>query len=153
MIHTKFLTTWNHSFHFCDWRGVSCGMRHKRVTVLRLKSQGLEGWLSPHVGNLSFLSKLSLGNNTFQGNIPHELGRLSRLRRLYLCINKFTGVIPTNLSGGIPPFLGNITSMKVFSAGGNPLGGSIPDTLGLQKSLTLFDCGGCNLYGSILLEY
>ncbi|GKG10424.1 kinase-like domain-containing protein, partial [Tanacetum coccineum] len=82
------LTSWNHSFHFCEWSGISCGKRHKRVTVLQLYSKGLEGSLSPHVGNLSFLRKLSLGNNSFQGTIPHELGRLSRLRRLYLDANK-----------------------------------------------------------------
>ncbi|GKD77027.1 leucine-rich repeat protein, partial [Tanacetum coccineum] len=174
----KVLTSWNHSFHFCEWSGISCGNRHKRVTVLRLKSQGLEGSLSPHVGNLSF-----------QGTIPHELGRLSRLRRLYLYINKFSGVIPTNLSrcsnlevlsisqnklagsipkemsllsklsllsvhtnkltGGIPPSLGNITSIEMFFAGRNPFGGTILDTLGLWKSLTEFHCHDCNLYGSI----
>ncbi|GKF63234.1 kinase-like domain-containing protein, partial [Tanacetum coccineum] len=67
----KVLATWNHSFHFCDWSGITCGKRHKRVTVLWLQSQGLEGSLSPHVGNLSFLRSLSLWNNSFQGTIPH----------------------------------------------------------------------------------
>ncbi|GJU61000.1 kinase-like domain-containing protein, partial [Tanacetum coccineum] len=143
----KVLSTWNHSFHFCDWIGITCGKRHKRVTVLRLYSKGLEGSLSPHVGNLSFLRKLSLVNNSFQGSIPHELGRLSRLRRLYLNDNKFSGVIPINLSGcsnleelqlgGIPPFLGNITSVEMFSALRNSFGGSIPDTLGNNEL-----CGG-----------
>ncbi|GKD72743.1 kinase-like domain-containing protein [Tanacetum coccineum] len=78
------LASWNHSFHFCDWSGISCGKRHKRVTALRLGSLGLEGALSPHVGNLSFLRDISLSNNSFQGTIPHELGRLYRLRDLYL---------------------------------------------------------------------
>ncbi|GJU72208.1 kinase-like domain-containing protein [Tanacetum coccineum] len=96
--HSKVLTSWNHSFHFCYWSGVSCGKRHKRVTALRLVSHGLEGSLSPHVGNLSFLREFSLWNNSFQGTIPHELGHLSRLRRLYLGANKFSGVIPANLS-------------------------------------------------------
>nr|GEV16993.1 protein kinase-like domain-containing protein [Tanacetum cinerariifolium] len=102
----KVLTTWNDSFHFCDWVGITCGKRHKRVTALRVFSNGLEGTLSPHVGNLSFLR-------------------------------------------GIPPFLGNITSMEGFSAHSNPFGGRIPDTLGLWKSLTAFGAGDCNLYGSI----
>ncbi|GKE54628.1 leucine-rich repeat protein, partial [Tanacetum coccineum] len=51
----KVLASWNQSFHFCEWSGISCGKRHKRVTALKLNSQGLEGSLSPHVGNLSFL--------------------------------------------------------------------------------------------------
>ncbi|GKD48872.1 leucine-rich repeat protein [Tanacetum coccineum] len=163
----KVLTSWNHSFHFCEWSGVSCGKRHKRVTALRLYSKGLEGSLSPHVGNLSFLRRLLLGNNSFEGNIPHELGRLSRLRRLYLHRNKFSGVIPTNLSGcsnleelwlagnklvgSIPKEMSLLSKLAdlVIHDNKNPLGGSIPDTLGLWKSLTEFDSGGCNLYGSI----
>ncbi|GJR14299.1 leucine-rich repeat protein [Tanacetum coccineum] len=142
----KVLTTRNHSFYVCQWSGISFGKRHKRVTVLWLDSQGLEGSLFPQVGNLSFLRVFSFSNNSFQGTIPHELGRLSRLRRLYLNENKFSGVIPTNLSSGIPPFLGNITSMEWFYAIGNPFGGSIPDTLGLWKNLTEFTSG------SLLLE-
>ncbi|GJV04980.1 kinase-like domain-containing protein, partial [Tanacetum coccineum] len=63
------LTSWNNSFHFCDWSGISCGKRHKRVTALQLSSKGLEGSLSPHVGNLSFLRELYLPNNSFQGTI------------------------------------------------------------------------------------
>ncbi|KAI3518438.1 hypothetical protein L1887_07186 [Cichorium endivia] len=91
------LSSWNASFHFCDWSGVSCGKRHRRVTALVLEWQGLEGSLSPHIGNLSFLRVFSLVNNSFQGTIPHELSRLSRLRALHLGQNKFSGVIPTNL--------------------------------------------------------
>ncbi|GJY19887.1 leucine-rich repeat protein [Tanacetum coccineum] len=66
---------------------------------------------------------------------------LSKLASFEISKNKLTG--------GIPPFLGNITSMEVFSARGNPLGGSVPDTLGHWKSLKEFYCGDCKLYGSI----
>ncbi|KAL7614123.1 hypothetical protein Lser_V15G08902 [Lactuca serriola] len=89
------LSSWNTSFHFCNWSGVSCGKQNKRVTALELISQGLKG----------------------------------------RC--------------GIPPDLGNITSMEEFTASGNPLGGSIPDTLGRWKSLTSFYLGDCNLSGTI----
>nr|XP_043633707.1 putative receptor-like protein kinase At3g47110 [Erigeron canadensis] len=159
------LTSWNSSFHLCEWSGVSCGKRHRRVTVIQLESQGLEGSLSPHLGNLSFLHDLSLWNNSLEGTIPHELGHLSRLRYLNLGNNRLVGSIPMDLSflskllllvveennftGGIPRFLGNMTSLEGFSAAGNPLGGIIPDTLGHLKNLRLFHCGGCNLYGTI----
>nr|GFA84316.1 protein kinase-like domain-containing protein [Tanacetum cinerariifolium] len=39
-------------------------------------------------------------------------------------------IYDNKLTGGIPRFLGNITSMETFSASWNPLGGSIPDILG-----------------------
>nr|GEV21237.1 leucine-rich repeat protein [Tanacetum cinerariifolium] len=122
----KVLTSWNHSFHFCEWSGISCG--NKRVTVLQLDSQGLEGSLSPYVGNLSFLRKLGLWNNSLQGTIPHELGRLSRLRILYIYDNKFSGVIPTNLSG-----CSNLEELRLYQ---NKLAGSIPEEMSLLSKLT-----------------
>ncbi|PWA36711.1 leucine-rich repeat protein [Artemisia annua] len=124
----KVLTSWNHSFHFCDWSGISCGKRHKRVTVLWLDSQGFEGSLSPHVGNLSFIRMLSLSNNSFQGTIPHELGRLSRLHRLYLDENNFNGDIPTNLSG--------CSNLELLSLSQNNLAGSIPKEMSLLLKLS-----------------
>ncbi|PWA53089.1 cGMP-dependent kinase [Artemisia annua] len=137
----KVLTSWNHSFHFCDWSGISCGKRHKRVTVLRLVSQGLEGSLSPHVGNLSFLRKLSLPNNNFQGTIPHELGRLSRLCHLYLSRNKFSGVIPTNLSG--------CSNLEDLWLNLNELTGSIPKEMSLLSKLVVLYIGYNSLEGSL----
>ncbi|GKA62255.1 leucine-rich repeat protein [Tanacetum coccineum] len=135
------LASWNHSFHFCEWSGISCGKRHKRLTVLRLRSQGLEGSLSPLVGNLSFLRILSLWNNTLQGTIPHELGRLSMLRRLYLHENKFSGVIPTNLS--------RCSNLELLSLGENKLAGSIPKEMSLLSKLSLLAIHKNNLTGGI----
>ncbi|PWA46968.1 protein kinase-like domain-containing protein [Artemisia annua] len=137
----KVLTSWNHSFHFCDWSGISCGKRRKRVTVLRLVSQGLEGSLSSHVGNLSFLREISLTNNSFQGTIPHELGRLSRLRFLYLDDNKFSGVIPTNLSG-----CNNLEDLRLSV---NKLAGNIPKEMNLLSKLARLDIYNNKLTGGI----
>ncbi|PWA73892.1 leucine-rich repeat protein [Artemisia annua] len=161
----KVLTSWNHSFHFCDWSGISCGKRHKRVTALRLVSQGLEGSLSPHVGNLSFLHELSLANNSFQGTIPHEVGRLSRLRRLNLNINKFSGFIPTNLSGcsnlekillgqneltgSIPKEMGLLSKLATLGIYYNKLTGGIPPFLGNITSMEVFSVVGNPFGGSI----
>ncbi|GJU82175.1 kinase-like domain-containing protein [Tanacetum coccineum] len=161
----KVLATWNHSSHFCDWSGISCGKRHKRVTVLQLDSQGLEGSLSPHVGNLSFLRELYLRNNSFQATIPHELGRLSRLRRLYLDANKFNGVIPANLSGcsnlerlvlgenklvgSIPKEISLLSKLASLVIDGNNLTGGIPPFLGNITSMEVFTSSGNPLGGSI----
>ncbi|PWA42089.1 leucine-rich repeat protein [Artemisia annua] len=159
------LTSWNHSFHFCEWSGISCGKRHKRVIALQLGSQGLEGSLSPHVGNLSFLRELSLKNNSFQGTIPHELGRLSRLRHLYLDENKFSGVIPTNfsgcsnledlwlnlneLTGSIPKGMSLLSKLACLYIEDNKLTGGIPPFLGNITSMKEFSAVGNPFGGSI----
>ncbi|KAL8210749.1 hypothetical protein R6Q57_005186 [Mikania cordata] len=135
------LSSWNHSLHFCDWNGVLCGKRHKRVTRLELMSQGLVGTLSPQLGNLSFLRVLLLGNNTFQGSIPHELGRLSRLRVLVLYENKLNGVIPTNLS--------SCSNLENLSIGFNKLVGSIPKEISFLSKLTSFAIHYNRLTGGI----
>ncbi|GJV96786.1 kinase-like domain-containing protein [Tanacetum coccineum] len=135
------LTSWNLSYHFCEWSGISCGKRHKRVTALRLDSHGFEGSLSPYVGNLSFLRELSLSNNSFQGTIPHKIGRLSRLRLLYLHANKFSGVIPTNLSG--------CSNLEEVWLAGNKLAGSIPKEMSLLWKLASFVIEDNNLTGGI----
>nr|XP_043621656.1 putative receptor-like protein kinase At3g47110 [Erigeron canadensis] len=135
------LKSWNSSSQFCNWSGVSCGKRHKRVTVIQLASKNLQGSLSSYVGNLSFLQVLSLHNNSFQGTIPHELGRLSRLRFLRFSRNKFNGVIPTNLSG--------CYKLEVLRLEVNNLTGSIPLELSFLSKLTLLILESNNLIGGI----
>ncbi|CAH1438581.1 unnamed protein product [Lactuca virosa] len=161
------LSSWGNttSFHFCDWNGVSCGKRHRRVTALVLQSQGLEGMLSPHVGNLSFLGFFSLFNNSFQGSIPRELGRLSRIRVIVLGRNKFNGLIPTNLSrcsnieklglyhnqlvGSIPKEMSFLSKLKLLVVEDNKLTGGIPAVLGNLTSMEIFSAARNPLGGSI----
>ncbi|XP_071734450.1 uncharacterized protein [Rutidosis leptorrhynchoides] len=135
------LSSWNTSLHFCDWSGVTCGKRNKRVTGLRFDSQGLEGTLSPQVGNLSFLRVLWLPNNSFHNTIPHQLGRLFRLRVLALVINKFNGVIPTNLSG--------CSNLKILGLYANELVGNIPREISLFPKLTILALDENRLTGGI----
>ena len=93
------LASWNDSFHFCHWVGVTCGNKHQRVIGLDLKNNKLVGTISPHIGNLSFLRSLNLASNSFHGGIPSEVGYLTRLRNLNLSQNPILGgKIPVNLS-------------------------------------------------------
>ncbi|GMJ10217.1 hypothetical protein like AT3G47110 [Hibiscus trionum] len=62
-------TNWSASFPVCNWFGVSCGSKHRRVTALNLTGLQLVGTLPPHLGNLSFLSLLSVRYNRFHGRL------------------------------------------------------------------------------------
>ncbi|KAL6009260.1 hypothetical protein ACLOJK_022488 [Asimina triloba] len=90
-------TSWSHTRHFCKWQGVVCGRHHpERVTALNLRSCNLVGRrISPHISNLTFLTRVDLANNTFDVVIPAEIGRLYRLR--YLEVNRLQGNLPPNL--------------------------------------------------------
>ncbi|GMP95384.1 hypothetical protein CsSME_00044458 [Camellia sinensis var. sinensis] len=116
------LSSWNHSIHFCNWQGVSCGRRHQRVTLLNLSSLALVGSVSPQIGNLTIVRRIDLGNNSFHGEIPQELGKLFRLQYLLLLNNSFQGEFPTNLA--------HCSNLRVIHMGGNNLGGKIPTELG-----------------------
>ena len=136
-----FMSSWNDSNHFCQWRGVTCGRRHQRVIVLDLQYLKLVGSISPHVGNLSFFKNLTLQNNTFHNEIPPQIGRLCRLQVLQLQNNTLRGEIPRNLS--------SCTNLGVLNAGSNLLTGEIPEMLGTLSKLRSFVIQKNNLTGTI----
>ncbi|KAF3946645.1 hypothetical protein CMV_027113 [Castanea mollissima] len=138
----QLLSSWNDSIHFCQWRGVTCGRRHQRVIVLDLlQFSELVGSISPHVGNLSFLKKLSLSGSSFHNEIPSEIDRLRRLQFLQLYNNTHIGKIPRNLS--------HCTNLNYINFGRNLLDGEIPTTLGTLSKLQIVSFEGNNLTGSI----
>ncbi|XP_073028408.1 uncharacterized protein [Primulina eburnea] len=160
------LNSWNQTQHYCTWNGIICGAKHPdRVVGIMLSSQGLEGSLSPHIGNLSFLRVINLQNNSFHGQIPQEMSLLRRLEILQVSNNSFVGEIPRNisqcpnlldlnvadnrLSGLIPFELDSLRKLKRLGLGKNILSGSIPPSLGNITSLTLVYLAACNMRGEI----
>ncbi|KAH9717787.1 protein kinase domain-containing protein [Citrus sinensis] len=157
--------SWNNSINLCQWTGVTCGHRHQRVTKLDLESQNIGGFLSPYIGNLSFLRVINLANNSFHGQIPKEVGRLFRLETIVLSNNSFSGKIPTNLSrcfnlidfwvhtnnlvGEIQAIIGNWLKIERLSLYGNQLTGQLPPSIGNLSALQTFDIAGNKLDGRI----
>ncbi|XP_059451248.1 probable LRR receptor-like serine/threonine-protein kinase At3g47570 [Corylus avellana] len=159
----QIMSSWNDSTHFCNWFGVTCNPSTKRVIILNLQAQRLAGTLTPSMGNLTYLTGIILGNNSFYGEIPQELGRLGRLQNLNLSRNSFGGNLPSNLShctqlrvldannltGSIPTWIGNFSSLFVLSLIQNNLQGSIPSELGRLSGLGFFSLAMNNLSGTI----
>lgn len=162
------LSSWNDSVNFCHWQGVTCSRRRQRVMALNLLSQQLEGTLSPHIGNLSFLRSIYLDRNKFRGPIPEEIGKLFRLQYLYVGNNFFEGGFPMNLShcsdarhihvevnnlgGKLPTDFTSWSKLTVFNATKNHFTGVIPSSIGNISSLLALDLWENNLTGSIPSE-
>ncbi|XP_045807595.1 putative receptor-like protein kinase At3g47110 [Trifolium pratense] len=89
---------WSTSSSLCTWVGITCDEQHGRVHSLDLSGMELEGTISPHLGNLSFLVYLKFQGNSFTGELPQSLFGLHRLRLLDLSNNKMNGTIPRTIS-------------------------------------------------------
>ncbi|XP_021626674.1 LRR receptor-like serine/threonine-protein kinase EFR [Manihot esculenta] len=159
------MSLWNSSLHFCRWYGVTCGRRHQRVTMLDLNSLKLSGSISQHVGNLSFLRKLSLQNNSFTHEIPPQIGYLRRLQVLSLYNNSFDGQIPSSISncsnlvffyldnnnfaGKIPAELGSLVKLKAIYLQSNNFIGTFPSSFGNLSSLEELPAYKNHLHGNL----
>ncbi|KAF6150701.1 hypothetical protein GIB67_020784 [Kingdonia uniflora] len=127
------------------WVGIACSNGH--VIHIVLDGYQLTGSLPPtFLQNITYLSKLSLGNNSILGSLPN-LGGLVYLKLIFLSDNKFSGSIPLEyvnlpklkrlelqenyLMGNIPPF--DQPSLTTFNISSNFLEGPIPQTPVLQK--------------------
>ncbi|XP_009140909.1 probable LRR receptor-like serine/threonine-protein kinase At3g47570 [Brassica rapa] len=144
-------SSWNSSFPLCNWKGVTCGLKHERVTRLDLAGLQLGGMIPPSIGNLSFLISLDLSNNSFGGTIPHEVGNLFRLHLLVMSFNDLGGMIPisifncsrllglylnsNHLRGGVLSELGSLKKLVSLNLGVNNLKGKLPESLGNLTSL------------------
>ncbi|KAL6331948.1 hypothetical protein AAG906_020299 [Vitis piasezkii] len=158
-------SNWTKAENFCNWVGVSCSSRRQRVTVLSLRDMGLQGTISPYVGNLSFLVRLDLRNNSFHGHLIPEISHLNRLRGLILQDNMLEGLIPERMqycqklqvislaenefTGVIPKWLSNLPSLRVLFLGGNNLTGTIPPSLGNNSKLEWLGLELNHLHGTI----
>ena len=135
------LATWKPNVSFCHWTGIICSRRRKRVVSLNVTSMGLQGTISPLLANLSFLTILSLLNNSFHGPIPYQLGTLFRLKMLRLSRNQ--------LQGSIPPTLSSCHSLRNLTLSFNNLTGFIPPQLCVLPNLVFMSFWSNNLMGTI----
>ncbi|XVF29366.1 hypothetical protein REPUB_Repub15cG0114900 [Reevesia pubescens] len=117
------MQSWNKTVHFCQWHGVGCGGRHQRVTKLDLESKLLTGGnISPLLGNVTSLEKLSLLSNKLDGVIPETLGQLKKLTFFSLGENNISGTLPWDLGLTMP-------NLEYFFVSNNSLTGPFPVSL------------------------
>ncbi|XP_039134373.1 putative receptor-like protein kinase At3g47110 [Dioscorea cayenensis subsp. rotundata] len=162
---TSSLSSWNETTTVCKWHGVYCNRAQQRVYGLDLQGLGLQGSISPQIGNLSVLTFLNLQDNQLSGNIPSQLGSVSSLNILNISSNLINGLIPQTIlncheltvldlsnnliTGSIPQNLELLSKLQIMKLGQNRLNGVIPNSIGNISSLTFLDLGTNTLTGSI----
>ncbi|KAF5450738.1 hypothetical protein F2P56_031065 [Juglans regia] len=135
---------WSTNAPVCNWIGISCGSRHHRVTALNLAHMRLEGTIPPHLGNLSFLVRLIMINNSFHGSLPPDLSRLRRLKVFNFGSNK--------LNGEIPSWIGLLTRLQSLFLHANSFTGSMPSMIFNLSSLQLLNIGSNKLSGRLTMD-
>lgn len=155
----------NSSTHCTTWKGVSCDLLG-HVTGLDLGDLGLNGTITPRIGDLVHLSFLNLSDSSLWGPIPPELVRcrnlsvidlsnnslsgevspklfsLPELEWLRLSYNRFSGFLPEVAAGGCR----SLTYLRISYTN---ITGAIPGSLSRCQNLTVLSLAGNQLSGGI----
>ncbi|KAF8392442.1 hypothetical protein HHK36_022784 [Tetracentron sinense] len=152
----------------CNSAGIFCVRRISdnspvlRVARIVLKSQGLNGFLSPAIGRLSELKELSLPNNHLVDRIPVEIVDCRKLEVLNLRNNQLSGEIPSEFSSLVSlrlldlssnSFSGDLSFLKYFpnlenlSLADNLFTGKVPTSLRSFRNLRFLNLSGNDYLG------
>eukprot|EP01018_Ginkgo_biloba_P040944 Gb_10169 [translate_table: standard] len=119
------LDDWGSSQNPCGWSGVECdeiitidgAMMENRVVGLQLNSKQLSGSLSPAIGGLSELKRISFADNMLAGRIPKDIASCLKL--------EFVDLRGNRLSGPVPSEVNSLTNIKVLHFSDNHLSGEL----------------------------
>ncbi|GKV51592.1 hypothetical protein SLEP1_g58229 [Rubroshorea leprosula] len=135
---------------------------------INLSDNNFKGDIPKEIGRLFRLIYLDVSNNVLRGQIPSNLVFCSKMRIIDFALNNLVGEIPmefrnlskslqffqvyaNQLTGSIPQWLGNASSLIVLSLGENHFHGSIPTELGRLGKLKHLQLVDSNLFGSFPL--
>ncbi|VFQ73623.1 unnamed protein product [Cuscuta campestris] len=104
------------------------------------------------IGELTSLTKLTLGGMNLKGEIPSWLMNLTRLTHLYINDNQLIDFSSNNFEGQIPDAFGEIAGLHLLNLSRNHLGGHIPSSFSNMKSLECLDLSQNKLSGQIPIE-
>ncbi|KAL4586016.1 hypothetical protein LXL04_010646 [Taraxacum kok-saghyz] len=122
----------------CSFPGNVC-----HVVSLSLKGQDLDGVLPPSLRKLTYIKNIDLSRNYLSGTIPPEW---SSIRAINL------SVMVNRLSGRIPTYLGDITSLVYLGLENNMFSGPVPAEIGKLTNLSVLVLSSNNLTGNLPQE-
>ncbi|XP_048330554.1 receptor-like protein EIX1 [Ziziphus jujuba] len=148
--------------------------RWEKLQDLYLSFNKLHGELPASIGNMTFLTHLSLFANNVKGGIPSSIGKLCNLVSLDIGRNNLTGTLPeflegtesclsrrplpslqvlvlsnNHLVGKLPEWLGQLENLVHLELSNNSVYGPIPDSLGLLENVSQLWLGNNELNGTL----
>ncbi|KAF9666041.1 hypothetical protein SADUNF_Sadunf16G0187600 [Salix dunnii] len=119
----------------CSFPGGVC-----HIVAIFLKGQDLAGSLPKSIVKLPYLKNLDLWANYLSGTIPREWAN-TKLEILSVAVNRLTGPIPS--------YLGNITTLRYLNIQNNMFSGNVPLELGNLINLENITLSANNLTGEL----
>ncbi|KAK4710939.1 hypothetical protein R3W88_005452 [Solanum pinnatisectum] len=110
------------------------------VQSILLKGQDLAGVLPPSLVKLPYLKTIDVSRNYLSGTIPPEWASIKL---------EFMSVMVNQLSGPIPKYLGNMTTLLYMSLENNMFNGTVPKELGNMVNLQSLTLSFNNLTGKL----
>ncbi|XP_055803387.1 probable LRR receptor-like serine/threonine-protein kinase At1g07650 isoform X1 [Solanum dulcamara] len=110
------------------------------VQTILLKGQDLAGVLPPSLIKLPYLKTIDVARNYLSGTIPPEWASIKL---------EFMSVMVNQLSGPIPKYLGNMTTLLYMSLENNMFNGTVPKELGNMVNLQSLTLSFNNLTGRL----
>nr|ADB85395.1 putative phytosulfokine receptor [Phyllostachys edulis] len=114
--------SWLNGTDCCRWEGITCG-RNETVTHVSLSSKGLQGRISPSLGNLTGLLHVNLSCNSLTGSLPVELLYSGSIVVIDVSFNRLSGVLRE-----IPSSTTKFRSLQVLNISWNFFRGHLPCT-------------------------
>ncbi|KAL5207127.1 hypothetical protein ABZP36_031562 [Zizania latifolia] len=135
--------SWQDAKDCCTWEGVTCSA-DGTVTGVKLASKGLEGSISPSLGNLTGLLHLNLSHNSLSGGLPSELIASSSITVLDVSFNHLKEEIHEL------PSSNHVRPLQVLNISSNLFTGQFPSaTWKMMKSLVALNASNNSFMGKI----
>ncbi|KAL6626808.1 hypothetical protein ACP70R_030534 [Stipagrostis hirtigluma subsp. patula] len=134
------------SLPFCRLTGPLCPFPDfftnlSSLTVLNLRRNKLQGWISPAIFQHKKLVTIDLyRNREISGHLPN-FSTDSRLENLNVGLTNFLGIIPASIS--------NLIYLKMLGLGASGFSGELPSSIGNLKTLSALEISGMGIEGPI----
>ncbi|KAM3214202.1 hypothetical protein ACQJBY_066573 [Aegilops geniculata] len=139
-------------FHDCEWHGSIPGQLGNMTSLQVMNFHGnyLVGLIPSNLENLCNLKVMNFEYNNINASIGEFMNRLPRCSW-----TKIQGLFlgGTNMTGKLPIWIGNMTSLSVLSARQNMITGTIPMEVGALGNLTELDLSNNKLDGVLTKEH
>ncbi|XP_006366353.1 polygalacturonase inhibitor-like [Solanum tuberosum] len=139
------LGNWDPKTDCCtDWYGptIRCDEKTNRINVIDFTKMDMAGYLSPAIGDLTYLTTFSIHNvRNLTGPIPSTIVKLTNL--------EFFRISQTNISGPVPEVLSKLKSLTYINLSYNKLVGTIPPSLSQLPHLEFLGLDRNKLSGPI----